>query len=96
MKSFFGSFFGTLFAVFLLIVVGLLGCVAVIALIGISAKGPTVADNTLLVLDLAVPITDAPREFDTAILVAGLTEEQQEQAPLTLRDVLRAIDRAAQ
>jgi protease IV len=95
MKSFFGSFFGTLFAVFLLIVVGLLGCVAVIALIGTSAKGPTVADNTLLVLDLAVPITDAPREFDTALLVAGLTEEQQEQAPVSLRDVLRAIIRAA-
>src|SRR5206468_921159 len=95
MKSFFGSFLGTLVAIFLLIVVGLLGCVAVIALIGISAKGPAVPDNSLLVLDLSVPITDAPRNFDPAYyLVAGLAEEQQE-APVTLRDVLRAINRAA-
>jgi protease-4 len=94
MKSFFGSFFGALFAIFLLVGVALVGCIAVIALIGISEKRPTVADNSLLVLDLAMPIMDAPQEFSAAQLFAGLNEEQPE-APDNLRDVLRAIDRAA-
>ena len=48
MKSFFGSFFGALFAIFLLVGVALVGCFAVIALIGVSEKGQTVADNSLL------------------------------------------------
>jgi protease-4 len=94
MKSFFGSFFGALFAIFLLVGVALIGCIAVIALIGLSEKGPTVADSSLLVLDIAVPILDSPPEFNAAELFAGLNEEQQE-APVTLREVLRAINRAS-
>ncbi len=94
MKSFFGSFFGTLFAIFFLIAAGVVGCIAVIALLGNSEKGPTVANNSLLVLDLAVPITDAPQAFDPAQLLAGLTEDQTE-THVTLRDVLRAISLAA-
>jgi protease-4 len=94
MKSFFGSFFGTLFAIFLLGVVALVGCIAVIALVGISEQAQTVSDNSLLVLDLAVPISDAPPEFNASQLFAGLNEDQQETA-ITLRDVLRAIHRAA-
>ncbi len=94
MKSFFGSFFGAFFAIFLLVGIALVGCIAVIALIGISEKGPTVADNSLLVLDIAVPIMDAPPELNPAQLFAGLNEEQQE-SPVTLRDVLRAVNRAA-
>jgi protease-4 len=94
MKSFFGSFFGALFAIFLLIGLALLGFIAVIALVGVSAKGPKVAENSLLVLDLAVPISDAPPEFNASQLFSGLNEEQEE-TPVTLRDVLRAIHRAA-
>jgi protease-4 len=94
MKSFFGSFFGALFAIFLLIGIALVGFIAVIALIGISQKVPTVADNSLLVLDIALPIPDAPPEFNASQLFGGLNEEQQE-TPVTLRDVLRAINRAA-
>jgi protease IV len=94
MKSFFGSFFGALFAIFLLVGVGLVGFIVVIALIGISQKVPAVADNTLLVLDIALPIPDAPPEFNANQLFAGLNEEQHE-TPVTLRDVLRAINRAA-
>ena len=71
MKTFFGSFFGTLFAILFLIAAGVGGCVAVIALVSASGKGPTVASNSLLVLDLAVPIMDAPQEFDPAQLLAG-------------------------
>ncbi len=94
MKSFFGSFFGALFAIFLLIGLALLGFIAIIALVGVSAKGPKVAENSLLVLDLAVPITDAPPEFNASQLFSGLNEEQEE-TPVTLRDVLRALHRAA-
>src|SRR3984957_11820890 len=94
MKSFFGSFFGTLFAIFLLGVFALVGCIAVIALVGVSEQAQTVSDNSLLVLDLAVPISDAPPEFNASQLFAGLNEDQQETA-ITLRDVLRAIHRAA-
>jgi|HubBroStandDraft_6_1064221.scaffolds.fasta_scaffold12480_3 protease-4 len=94
MKTFFGSFFGALFAILFLIAAGVGGCIAVIALISASGKGPTVASNSLLVLDLAVPIMDAPQEFDPAQLLAGLSEDQQE-TQVTLRDVLRAISLAA-
>jgi len=94
MKSFFGSFLGALFAIVLLVGVALIGCIAVIALIGVSEKGPTVADNSLLVLDIAAPIPDAPPELSLTQLFSGLTDEQQE-TPVTLREVLRAINRAA-
>jgi protease IV len=94
MKSFFASFFGVLFAIFLLIFVALIGCVAVIALIGISEKGPTVADKSLLVLDLAVPILDAPQEISVSQFFSGLSDDQS-GTPVDLRDVLRAINRAA-
>ena len=53
------------------LVVALVGCFAVIALIGISEKSPTVADNSLLVLDIAVPILDAPPEFSAIPAVLG-------------------------
>ena len=94
MKSFFGSFFGALFAILFLIAAGVVGCIAVIALVSTSEKGPTVANNSLLVLDLAVPIMDAPQAFDPAQLLAGLSEDQPE-TQVTLRDVLRAISLAA-
>src|ERR1700754_3203907 len=94
MKSFFGSFFGALFAIFLLVGIVLVGSVIVIALIGVSDKRPVVADNSLLVLDMAVPISDAPPELSVSQLFRGLTDDQQEP-PVTLRDVLRAINRAA-
>jgi protease IV len=94
MKTFFGSFFGALLAILFLIAAGVVGCIALTALVGASVKGPTVANNSLLVLDLAVPIMDAPQAFDPAQLLTGLTAEQQE-VQVTLRDVLRAISLAA-
>jgi protease IV len=93
MKSFFGSFFGAFFAILLLVGIALGACFALIALIGISEKIPTVEDNSLLVLDLAVPITDAPPELSASQLFASLNDETQQTA-VTLRDVLRAINRA--
>jgi protease-4 len=94
MKSFFGSFLGALFAIFLLVGIAVVGCLAVIALVGVSEKAPAVADNSLLVLDIATPILDAPPELSAAQLFSGLNDEQQE-TPVTLREVLRALSRAA-
>jgi protease IV len=94
MKSFFGSFLGALFAIFLLVILAVVGCLAVIALVGVSAKAPAVADNSLLVLDIATPILDAPPALSAAQLFSGLNDEQQE-TPVTLREVLQALNRAA-
>ena len=41
---------GALFAIFLLVGIALVGFIVVIALVGVSEKGVTVADNSLLVL----------------------------------------------
>jgi protease-4 len=94
MKTFFGSFFGALFAIVFLVAAGIVGCIGLLALVGASEKGSTLVNNSLLVLDLAVPILDAPQEFDPAQLLTGLSEDQQE-TQTTLRDVLRAINLAA-
>ncbi len=93
MKSFFGSFFGTLFAILLLIGLCIVGLVVIVAFVGSQDKGTVVQPGSLLVLDLAQPIKDAPPEFDPSQLLAGLNDEQQEER-VTLRDVLQAIDRA--
>ncbi|MBV8175123.1 MAG: S49 family peptidase, partial [Verrucomicrobia bacterium] len=94
MKTFFGSFFGALFAIAFVVAAGIVGLIGLIALIAASEKGSTVINNSLLVLDLAVPILDAPQEFDPAQLLTGLSEDQQE-TQVTLRDVLRAVNLAA-
>src|SRR5208337_5099391 len=94
MKSFIGSFFGALFAIILLVGLCVVGLIAVIALVGASEKGTVVPAASLLVLDLAVPIHDAPPEFDPSQLFAGLNDERQEER-VSLRDVLQALNRAA-
>src|ERR1700741_4263685 len=78
MKTFFGSFFGTLFAIFFLGACAFLGLVAIVVLIGATEKGPKVPDNSLLVLDLAAPITDAPPQFEPGQLLSGLSEDQRD------------------
>jgi protease-4 len=94
MKTFFGSFLGTLCALLFLIAVGVLGLIGVVSLVGAGDKGPTVPAKSLLVLDLGVPITDSPKEFDPSQFFAGLSEEK-DPGQITLRDVLRAIESAA-
>jgi protease IV len=94
MKSFFGSFFGALFAIILLVGLCVVCLVAILVFVGSSEKGTTVAPGSLLVLDLAQPIRDAPPEFDPSQLLAGMNDEQQGER-VSLRDVLQAIDRAA-
>jgi protease-4 len=93
MKSFFASFFGTLFAIALVIVGGFLLLIGIISLIGSSSKGPTVENKSMLVIDLSVPISDAPPEFNTSQLLSELSGQENQR--VTLREVLRSISLAA-
>ncbi len=92
MKSFFASFFGTLFAIALVIIGGFLLLIGIISLIGSSNKGPTVENKSLLVIDLSVPISDAPAELNTAELISELSGQENQR--VTLREVLRSISLA--
>jgi protease IV len=92
MKSFFASFFGTLFAIALLVVGGFLLLIGIISLIGSSNKGPTVENKSVLVIDLSVPIADAPTELNTSELISELSGQENQR--VTLREVLRSISLA--
>ena len=94
MKTFFGSFFGALLAVLLLVGVGVLGVIDLVDLVGSVERRPAIATKSLLVIDLAVPVMDAPQEFDPSQIFAGLSNDK-DQRPVTLRSVLQAIDSAA-
>jgi protease-4 len=94
MKTFFGSFFGTFFAIFFLIACAFVGLVAIVILVGAADKGPKLQRNSLLVLDLAAPITDAPQQFEASQLLSGFSDEQQ-PTQVSLREVLQAIGRAS-
>jgi len=93
MKSFFASFFGTLFAIALVIIGGFFLLIGIISLIGSSNKGPTVENKSVLVIDLSVPISDAPAEFNTSELISELSGQENQR--VTLREVLRSISLAA-
>ena len=92
MKSFFASFFGTLFAIALVIIGGFLLLIGIISLIGSSNKGPTVENKSVLVIDLSVPISDAPAELNTSELISELSGQENQR--VTLREVLRSISLA--
>jgi protease IV len=92
MKSFFASFFGTLFAIALLVVGVFLLLIGIISLIGSSNKGPTVENKSVLVIDLSVPIADAPTELNTSELISELSGQENQR--VTLREVLRSISLA--
>ena len=92
MKSFFASFFGTLFAIALVTVGGFLLLIGIISLIGSSNKGPTVENKSVLVIDLSAPISDAPPEFSTSELISELAGQENQR--VTLRDILRSISLA--
>ncbi|MBV9489759.1 MAG: signal peptide peptidase SppA [Verrucomicrobia bacterium] len=94
MKSFFGSFFGTFFA-FLIIVAGAFGVLFLLigGLQNASQKTPEVQANSWLVIDLSIPISDAPARLDASQLVAGLEGEGEQR--VTLRGVLMSIEHAA-
>jgi protease IV len=94
MKSFFGSFFGALFGIIFLVGIFLFGLIMAVVLIGAAQKRPAVPSSCLLVLDLAVPISDAPPEFDPTQLLSSLNEDR-EQERVSLRDVLRSLEHGA-
>lgn len=94
MKSFFGSFFGAFFAIFIFLasVVGLL-CLGLGALQKAGQKAAALPENSWLVLDLSIPITDAPARFDASQVVAGLEGGGEQR--VTLREILAGIEHAA-
>jgi protease IV len=94
MKAFFGSFFGALFAILFLIGVAVLIVLGLIGVASSTQKGPEIAKRSLLILDLTVPIMDAPKEFSPSQLFSELMEDK-DQSQVTLREVLRAINGAA-
>ena len=93
MKSFLGSFFGAFFAIliFLASAVGLV-FLGLGALQKAGQKASEVQANSWLVLDLSLPITDAPARFDASQVVAGL--EGGGEQKVTLREILTAIEHA--
>src|SRR4051794_171585 len=93
MKSFFGSFFGTLFAL-LVVLAAALGALflALGALQKVGQKVPEVQAGSWLVLDLSVPIMDAPARFDASQIVAGLEGTADQR--VTLREILTGIEHA--
>jgi protease-4 len=95
MKTFFGSFFGTFVAFLFLIGMGLFVIFGLVVLAArTSPKGPALPQSALLVIDLSVPINDAPREFDPSEFFSEFPANFQEQAP-TLRETVQAIRIAA-
>lgn len=94
MKSFFGSFFGAFFAIliFLASAVGLL-FLGIGALQKVGQKASALQANSWLVLDLSLPITDAPARFDASQVVAGLEGAGEQR--VTLSEILAAIEHAA-
>src|SRR5258708_12186059 len=89
MKSFFASFVGTLSVIALVFIGGFVLLTGIISLIGSSNKGPTVENKSLLVIDLSVPISDAPAELNTTELISELSGQENQR--VTLREVLRLI-----
>jgi protease-4 len=93
MKSFFASFFGTLFAIVVVIIGGFILLIGIFSLIGSTSKAPAVENKSVLVIDLSVPISDAPPEFTASQLLSELSNQENQR--VTLRDLLRSISLAA-
>jgi protease-4 len=93
MKSFFASFFGTLFAIVVVTIGGFILLIGIFSLIGSTSKAPAVENKSVLVIDLSVPISDAPAEFTASQLLSELSNQENQR--VTLRDLLRSISLAA-
>ncbi len=93
MKTFFASFFGTLFAIAGFIALFFAVVIGVFIAVAKSNRGMTIPASALLVIDVSVPITDAPREFNPSQILSDFSTEEREPY-VTLRDTLRALSRA--
>jgi len=93
MKTFFGSFFGAFFAIVFLVGCGFALLIVIAFIIGTTEKAPRGPENSLLVLDLGTPITDAPPQFEAGQWLSSLSDDQR-TTQVTLREVLQAIRRA--
>jgi protease IV len=94
MKSFFGSFFGTIIAVVLMVFFGFVGGIGIFTWIASQQKKPNTPNHGLLVIDLSTPINDAPPTFDPGQVVSTIVGDKPET--ITLNNVLTGIRRAAE
>jgi protease-4 len=97
LKFTFASLVGSIIALALLLTVGVGGLLSLVISIAASAKdsGPKVEDKTVLVLDLGTTIQDAKVTSTTSEALEEVLSGD-EAATLALRNVIRAIEKAAE
>ena len=90
LKSFFASILGTLTALVLFLVILLLFISGIASLINSPSGGTTIRQNSVLELDLNIPIVDRTPSFDEFQRFLGIDEEV-----LGLPEIISAIDKAS-
>ncbi|MCT7983442.1 signal peptide peptidase SppA [Laspinema sp. A4] len=95
-KYTFASILGTIVGLGVLGVLSLGGLLIVIGTIATSSKdaGPTVENNSMLVFDLSMNITDSQPTSTTAEALSRTLSEDSEPSTMTLRQVVETIDAA--
>jgi protease IV len=95
MRDFLKYTLATFVGLLLFIGVGVIGLVILLFALGSSDSGPTVADKSVLVLDLSTNITDAnPTPSPNQVLQGALSGDRSDS--ISLRTVLQSIEQATQ
>jgi protease IV len=93
MRDFLKYTLATFVGLLLFIGVGVIGLVILLFALGSSDSGPTVADKSVLVLDLSTNITDAnPTPSPNQVLQGALSGDRSDS--ISLRTVLQSIEQA--
>jgi protease IV len=93
MRDFLKYTLATFVGLLLFIGVGVIGLVVLLFALGSSDSGPTVADKSVLVLDLSTNITDAnPTPSPNQLLQGALSGERSDS--ISLRTVLQSLEQA--
>jgi protease-4 len=94
MRDFLKYTLATFVGLLLFIGVGVIGLVVLLFALGSGDSGPTVADKSVLVLDLSTNITDAnPTPSPNQLLQGALSGERRDS--ISLRTVLQSLEQAA-
>ncbi|MBT5446194.1 MAG: signal peptide peptidase SppA [Flavobacteriaceae bacterium] len=91
LKSFFASILGTLTALGLFFVIVLLFISGIASIMSAPSGGNSIKQNSVLALDLNLPIVDRAPSFDELQILLGL-----EDKVLGLPDIISAIDKASE
>jgi protease-4 len=95
LKNTFASILGTLIALGILGGLGIGGAIALIALLASGESEPEVENQSVLVFDLSMTITDTQPESSTAELLSDAVSDDDVPATITLRQVLESLEAAA-